>query len=340
MRVWFNHWFSSIYPLMKLLRENNPDVTLIGSNRIETAVYRDICQEFYVEPCNLSESDYLSWCFNFCKEHQIDIFVPRGHRVVFSKNIDKFLKINTTILVCSDFELIELLEDKIKTAKYFKEKNICAVPEMFLISSIDEFKEKYNYLKMSYPNKAICMKNPEDEGGISFRVINPDLDMLNILNPNVYENLINYKSVLDVLERSPHFNNFILMPYLDGPEVSVDSIMTKDGRFICVSREKIGTRVARVYYNKELSEISKKFAEVSGITMPYNMQFRKINDKYVLLEVNTRISGGCYKDLYVGVDILGIAFKDVLDLPFIIPDYEGIVEKYISVVETPILLDI
>ena len=211
---------------------------------------------------------------------------------------------------------------------------------------IDEFEKSDNiittgnYLKMSYPNKAICMKNPEDEGGISFRVINPDLDMLNILNPNVYENLINYKSVLDVLERSPHFNNFILMPYLDGPEVSVDSIMTKDGRFICVSREKIGTRVARVYYNKELSEISKKFAEVSGITMPYNMQFRKINDKYVLLEVNTRISGGCYKDLYVGVDILGIAFKDVLDLPFIIPDYEGIVEKYISVVETPILLDI
>ena len=31
-RIWLNHWFSTAYNIINLLRENNPDFWIIGSN--------------------------------------------------------------------------------------------------------------------------------------------------------------------------------------------------------------------------------------------------------------------------------------------------------------------
>lgn len=338
MRVWFNHWFSTIYPLMKSLKDENPNIYLIGSNRVASAVYRTLCEEFYVEPSNMGSENYLDWCINFCKEHKVDVFVPRGNRVIFSKNKNKFLEIGTQVLVDDNSELVEILEDKIETKKYFDENSICGTPDMFLITSISDFEDKYKYLKKKYKNRGICMKYPIDEGGISFRVIFEE-DIKSAYLPDVFDKIITYNMVLRVLNDNINFKPFILMPFLDDPEISVDSLMTDKG-FICVSRKKVGTRATLIYYDPELSEISKKFAEISGIKTPYNMQFRLLEGKYVLLEVNTRISGGCYKDLFVGIDTLSIYLKGLLGEEYTLPDYKRISEKFISIVETPIIMNL
>ena len=31
-RIWLNHWFSTAYCIIHMMRENNPDFTFIGSN--------------------------------------------------------------------------------------------------------------------------------------------------------------------------------------------------------------------------------------------------------------------------------------------------------------------
>ena len=96
MRIWFNHWFSTAFRLMELLKEgcssNNMDIDIIGTNKIDLCVYKTYCDEFYIEPTDISDEDYITWCVDFCKEHNIDYLV-RGLRntsdYLYEENIAK-----------------------------------------------------------------------------------------------------------------------------------------------------------------------------------------------------------------------------------------------------------
>ena len=96
MRIWFNHWFSTAFRIMELLKkgctENNINVEIIGTNKVDICVYKAYCDEFYAEPIDISDIEYINWCIEFCKAHKIDVFIPRRNREVISKYISEFDK--------------------------------------------------------------------------------------------------------------------------------------------------------------------------------------------------------------------------------------------------------
>ena len=50
MRVWFNHWFSTAYHLIQLMRKGYGEpLTVVGSSSNAKAVYRQACDEWYPE---------------------------------------------------------------------------------------------------------------------------------------------------------------------------------------------------------------------------------------------------------------------------------------------------
>ena len=91
--------------------------------------------------------------------------------------------------------------------------------------------------------------------------------------------------------------------------------------------------------NSEFYEISKKFAEVSGLKMPYNLQLRKHNDDWYLLEVNTRMAGGTYKSCLTGFNFPYIALCELLNIPFELKDITKVKGMLISEIETPVILN-
>ena len=50
MRIWFNHWFSTAYHLIRMMREGTPEAVFVGSNENVRAIYRQACDEWYAEP--------------------------------------------------------------------------------------------------------------------------------------------------------------------------------------------------------------------------------------------------------------------------------------------------
>ena len=133
-------------------------------------------------------------------------------------------------------------------------------------------------------------------------------------------------------------NALIARAYFPEAEISVDSLMTKNG-FVGLSRYKVGSRSTQVEYNPEFYEISKKFAEVTGLQMPYNVQLRHHNKEWYLLEVNTRMAGGTHKSCLTGVNIPYLALCELLDIPFEMPDVKNVKSMLISEIETPIILN-
>ena len=87
MRIWFNHWFSTSYHLINMMKEKEPDrFYFIGSSTNPYAIYKQACDEFYTEKHDISDEEYLQYCLDFCKEHKIDVFVPRHNLVSIISN--------------------------------------------------------------------------------------------------------------------------------------------------------------------------------------------------------------------------------------------------------------
>lgn len=335
MRVWFNHWFSTAYRLMELLKQGDSSITIISSNKLKLAVYQEISSEFYLEPINISDNDYVLWCLDFCKKHNIDVFIPRRGRLEISKNLQLFLDNNIKVMVHTDSSLVECLEDKFETAKIFKENNLCNVPDLYLVDNVEDFKRAYKELENK--NEKVCVKYNRDEGGLSFHIVEKDRNYIHNLRTNIGTR-ISYNILVDILYQTDEFEKLIVMPYLEGPEISIDSLNTHKG-FIGLAREKIGTRATRIKFDKELYEVSKKFAEITNITMPYNLQMRWHNNQIYLLEVNTRMAGGTYKSCLTGINMPYIAYCELMGLDYEIPDIQNIKEMLVSEIETPIILN-
>ena len=63
-RIWLNHWFSTAYNIINLLRENNPDFWIIGSNDNLESPIKSVCDEWYQEPV-LKGEEYIDFCLQF-----------------------------------------------------------------------------------------------------------------------------------------------------------------------------------------------------------------------------------------------------------------------------------
>lgn len=293
MRVWFNHWFSTAYHFIDMLKEKGYYV--IASNERDTSVYQTNADEFYLEPAYDANS-YLSFCLSFCKEHKIDIFFPKRGMDIIVKNLHEFKDIK---VICeTDINKYNLLQDKVKTGDWSKEKDICNVPEMHLCTNADEFKFWYEQMKEKYDR--LCIKYNQDEGGLSYKLITdmtPSISKISFASPSAYS----YEYICRCLETVESFKHLIIMPYLSGDEISIDCLNLKSG-LVAIPRFKLSNRVTKLSIDKKLIQIAEHFQKEMCLIAPYNIQFRYHKDELYLLEVNTRLSGGSWKAKFIGIE--------------------------------------
>lgn len=110
VRIWLNHWFSTAYNIINLIKADEKDFYIIGTNDNEYAVYKTVCDEWYVEPV-LKDEEYVEYCLSFCKEHSVDIFMPRRGMLAISNNKFRFENIGVKVMV-DDFEIVNILNHK------------------------------------------------------------------------------------------------------------------------------------------------------------------------------------------------------------------------------------
>ena len=308
IRVWFNHWFSTSYRLIELMKADaNKKIYIIGSNMRKNSVIQKVCDEWYEEP-TCEGAEYISYCLDFCKSRQVDVFVPRRNMLSISQNIDKFNDIGVKVLL-DDYETVSLLEDKVKTYDFFKSIDGINVPEYYKVASVEEFKKAY--AKLSLDNEIVCAKFVRDEGGKSFRKISKESKGLKKIKSYAGVS-ISYDDYLAVLEGVEDFDDIILMPYLEGNEISVDCLNTEKG-LIAIPREKGNSRDERVFYDEDILNMVRIITANIDIKYPFNVQFKYKESMLYLLEINTRMSGGLQMScLAADINIPGIALNKLL----------------------------
>lgn len=285
IRVWFNHWFSTSYRLIELMKEDD-GVCVIGSNRQKDSVIQLVCDEWYEEPDTGGEA-YIRFCLEFCAEHRIDAFVPRRNMVEISRNTARFEQAGVRVMV-DDYATIQLLNDKAAAYAFFKDCRELNIPDFHIVSNVSQFEQAYQKLREEYGQ--VCVKFVKDEGGMSFRRIAGQVDPLRQLK--VYQgSAISYETLTEALGSAAEFDDLMVMPYLPGNEISVDCLQTKKG-LIAIPRIKGAARHERVEYDPGILQMAETVMKLTGLQYPCNIQFKYREDVPYLLEVNTRMSGG------------------------------------------------
>ena len=333
MRIWFNHWFSTAYHLINLIRDANPDFYFIGSNKNDYAVYKITCDEWHREPEKISDADYVDFCLEFCRAHAVDIFVPRRNLTAIAKRLDDFGGVK--VLIGRDAHLMKIFDDKVATYEFIAAGGLGEiVPPYRITKTFDEFNAAYDALKTSA--NRICYKLTADEGALTFRVIDDSIENISALH-NMPNMKVTRAAAQKILSSYDFKIPVLVMPYLSGREISVDCLTTARGNII-VPRFKTNQRYSEIKFDDAIMNVAEKILSLMKFDVPLNIQFRTDAEKLYLLEINPRMSGGLQLScLGAGINIPDLAISQLLGVN---KSWSYPARKFCRVahIETPIIL--
>lgn len=287
MRIWFNHWFSTAYHLIRLMRQGTGGhVVFIGSNSNASGVYRQVCDEWFPEE-ELPKEAYLEFCLDFCSKHNIDVFVPRRGLEVVADASERFTAQGVRLLAERRGKLVQMLADKAQTYSYFNTHMPEIVPEYRLVRSIDQFRAACDALTSA--SGRLCYKLCLDEGAQSFRVIDDSIESVKAIYAKPGTK-VTRRSAEAILSEYDFSVPLLVMPWLSGADVSVDCLDTDAGR-IMLPRFKVG-RYNVVQRDERIMALCDAMMDLLQPEMPVNIQFKLEGSEPWLLEVNPRMSGG------------------------------------------------
>lgn len=309
IRVWLNHWFSTAYNIVQLLKEGKSDLLVVGSHPDQHSPIEAVCDEWHCEP-HLKGDEYAQYCFEFCLTHAIDVFIPRYELVSISRRKEDFERAGIKVMV-DDFTTVSMLNDKAKAYELLGGLGIDNIPDYETACNIGSFENAYIKLSKEYEN--ICVKFASDVGGKSYRLIDNAIDAYGALFKKSTTR-ISYQDLLRALEKRDEFPKMMVMPYLPGEEVSIDCLTTHTGT-IAVSRTKTTSRIEKVEFTGDLIEECNRILERVPLENPCNIQYKFLDGKPYLLEINTRMSGGIHMSCAAsGINIPLIALYKLLSI--------------------------
>lgn len=306
-RIWLNHWFSTAYHIIGLIREANPDFTIIGSNENSLSPIMTVCDEWYREPV-LKGRAYVDFCLDFCREHRVDVFMPRRGMTDISRCKDLFAAQGVRVMA-DDYAWVSLLGDKAAAYDFFRARGIGSVPDYALVTNAQGFAEAYRSLKERYG--WVCFKFVHDEGGKSYRLIDDSRRGYTALFKKLTTRMT-FDDAFAALSERESFAPLMVMPYLPGEEISVDCLRTPQG-LLAVPRIKDYSRIERIRYDADILATCERLLGEIPLECPCNIQFKYLEETPYLLEVNTRMSGGTHLSCVgAGVNIPDIAVNKLL----------------------------
>ncbi|MFB7330021.1 ATP-grasp domain-containing protein [Streptomyces adustus] len=299
VRVWLNRTYAENVFFMDQLRRNPSDraVEIHATHGDADSPVLAAADTADLEPEGLSPAAYVEYALDQCQRRGIDVFVPRLHQAAVVAHRADFEAIGTALLAPTP-EAVAVFEDKVVAYEAVQAIGV-PVPPWWRVRTADEFVTAVEELEEA-GHKA-CFKPASGAGGVGFRVVTRAPFSLVHLSgfPGPY---VPMDLVEDALRRSDEPVDWLVMPRLEQPEVSVDCLTGTDNRVrMAVGRTKNGRRRGFTLHEQWL-EPARRIAEGFGLHHLSNIQFRMFGDQPVLMDVNTRPAGGLHQLSLCGIN--------------------------------------
>jgi hypothetical protein len=299
VRVWLNRTYAENVFFMDQLRRNPSDraVEIHATHGDADSPVLAAADTADLEPEGLSPAGYVEYALDQCQRRGIDVFVPRLHQSAIVAHRADFEAVGTALLAPPP-QAVAVFEDKVIAYETVRAIGV-PVPPWWRVRGADELVAAVEELEAG--GYRACFKPASGAGGVGFRVITrAPFSMMHLSgfpSPHVPLDL-----VVEALRQADEPVDWIVMPRLEQPEVSVDCLTGPDNRVrLAIGRTKNGRRRGFTLHEQWL-EPARQIAEGFGLHYLSNIQFRMFEDRPVLMDVNTRPAGGLHQLSLCGVN--------------------------------------
>lgn len=325
VRVWLNRTYAENVFFMDQLRRNPSDraVEIHATHGDADSPVLAAADTAELEPEGLSPAAYVEFALDQCVRRGIDVFVPRLHQSAVVAHRAEFAAAGTALLAPPP-EAVAVFHDKVVAYEAVQAVGV-PVPPWWRVRTASELVAAVEALEAD--GQKACFKPASGAGGVGFRVITRSPFSMTQLGgfPSPYVPL---DLVVEALRTAGEPVDWLVMPRLAEPEVSVDCLTGPDNRIrLAVGRTKNGRRRGFTLDERWL-EPARLIAEGFGLHYLSNIQFRMFGDRPVLMDVNTRPAGGLHQLSLCGVNAPWAAVQlalgedpGVMAPPFLGQDY-------------------
>ncbi|MFD9128451.1 ATP-grasp domain-containing protein [Kitasatospora sp. NPDC059571] len=298
VRVWLNRTYAENVFFIDLLRSAPRPVEVHATHVDPDSPVLAAADFGSLEPDRLSPEAYVEFALEFCARNSIDVFLPRLGQLAISLRRRDFEAIGTA-LVCPPAAAIAVFASKVDGYAAMAAAGL-PVPLWRHVRTADELLAAVEEIEAD--GSTACLKPATGAGGEGFRVLTREPFTLRRLT-GFPDARVQLDQVLAALEADPEPADLLVMPLLEGPEVSVDCLAAPDGRLLtAVGRTKDRRRRAFTTDPRYL-EPTRRLVEEFGVGYLSNVQYRHHHGRPVVLDVNTRPSGGLHQLRLCGLNL-------------------------------------
>lgn len=254
----------------------NTELIIYGTDITDTAPALLFCDKPLLV-CRINDNDYIQSLLRICQDEKIDAVIPTidTDLLVLSHNKAQFKKVGTNVII-SDENKITICRDKRMTAQFFYSVGLFS-PEL-----CDDYKSYHG----GYP----AFIRPKDGSS--------SINAYRVNNEN------------DLLGYAKDIPNYIIAPFIEGTEYTVDVFCDIEGNPIYITpRIRMEVRCGEVVKTQitqdgkiidEVKKIIKAFKPCGAITVQLIRQ-KETEDDY-FIEINPRFGGGAPLSMKAGAD--------------------------------------
>lgn len=304
-KIWFMEGLSSqrdiIQSVNDFSRACGKPVTIYASHRNERNEILSLADFSLLEPKD--DDRRLAFIEAIVKEHGINVIHTGRHCRWFELHRPAIESTGVTLTTgASDVDGIDIADDKVTFAQLMENNGLPVVPSV-RVTTLSELKTQLAH--SPFTTSQLCVKPVKGIYGMGFWRFDDAASPMTMINyPE--RRVVNTWQYLAACESAGAFDPLVLMPWLPGPEYSVDMLVTRGKVLAAVGRRKDGA-LQYLENSGEAWELAQACAAVMKADGLVNVQTRNDESgKPVLLEINMRPSGGIGYTRHSGVNLAGL----------------------------------
>lgn len=303
--IWFAEGLSSqrdiIHGVKQFARKNNSDIVVFASHHAARHEILAAADYAFIEPQQSEKK--LAFILKTIQDYNIHTLHAGRHGLWFEQHRTAIEAAGATLTTgATRAEALTLAEDKFAFAQCMAQQHLPVVPSW----RVENAAELKAFLASPpFSGADVCIKPVTGIYGLGFWRFDKTVSPMTLFTHPEYR-VIQPEQYLAAISHAEAFTPLVLMPYLPGPEYSVDILADKGEILAAVSRRKEG---ALQYLENagDAFELACACARAMNADGLINVQTR--NDGQgnpVLLETNLRPSGGIGYTLHSGVNLAGL----------------------------------
>ncbi|WP_115159805.1 ATP-grasp domain-containing protein [Serratia fonticola] len=305
LKMWLMEGLSSqrdiIQGIVSLVKAKQTAVTVVASHRNERNEILSQADVALFEP--KEDEQRLPFILSTVEQCGINAIHTGRNTQWFEAHRQQIEAAGVTLTTgATNQAMFELADDKVAFAQAMERHGLPVVPSL-RIESVAELRDLIS--RSPFSGAQLCVKPVKGIYGMGFWRFDESVGpMAAFTHPE--NRKVNPQRYLSALADAGEFEPLVLMPYLPGPEYSVDMLVDRGTVLAAVARRKEGA-LQYLENHGEAFELAKACATAMQADGLVNVQTRNdTSGRPVLLEINLRPSGGIGYTRFSGVNLPGL----------------------------------